>query len=174
VPLEPGRPRFVYGNADEGGFFRPLHSETELAALLGSLASLSPVERMGLVDHQWALVRAGRTGIASLLDLVVALAEEPDPDVLTALHKPLAFLADGLVPDAAADCWPSTSARPSTKSAGSVAGGRATTPACDAPPCSPSPEASPGARICSRRLRTAVTVTSRSAAPSTRTSLTAS
>jgi puromycin-sensitive aminopeptidase len=104
VPLESGKPRFVYGNADEGGFFRPLHSESELAALLGSLARLSPVERMGLVDHQWALVRAGRVGIASLLDLVVALAEEPDPDVLTALHKPLAFLADGLVPDAAAGC----------------------------------------------------------------------
>lgn len=97
-------PSFVYGNADEAGFFRPLHAEAELPALLGSLASLTPVERMGFVDHQWALVRAGRTRIGTLLDLVSALADELDPDVLTALHKPLVFLAEGLLPEAAPDC----------------------------------------------------------------------
>ena len=53
-------PAFVYGNADEGGFFRPAHDPAELRALVSALPALSAVERMGLVDHQWALVRAGR------------------------------------------------------------------------------------------------------------------
>ena len=32
-----GEPRFVYGNADEGGFFRPLHDPAELRALAENL-----------------------------------------------------------------------------------------------------------------------------------------
>jgi aminopeptidase N len=95
------RPLFVYGNADEGGFFRPQHSPSELRSLIGSLHSLGAVERMGLVDHQWALVRAGRAGLGSLLELAEALAGEPDPDVLLALRRPLAFIAGSLIPDAA-------------------------------------------------------------------------
>src|SRR5262249_61047581 len=53
------------------------------------------------VDHRWALVRAGRAGVGSLLDLATALARERDADVLTALARPLGFLVDALVPDAA-------------------------------------------------------------------------
>jgi aminopeptidase N len=59
---------------------------------------------MGLVDHQWALVRAGRASMSSFLELTSALGRERDADVLLALHKPLAFLADHLVPDAAPEC----------------------------------------------------------------------
>jgi puromycin-sensitive aminopeptidase len=94
-------PTFVYGNADEGGFFRPLHDAAELRALVGSLASLSAVERMGLADHQWALVRAGQTGIDGFLALSEALANERDPDVLQALRRPLGFIGGSLIPDVA-------------------------------------------------------------------------
>ncbi|GAG16165.1 unnamed protein product, partial [marine sediment metagenome] len=59
------------------------------------------VERMGLVDHQWALVRARRASIDTFLELTTALGSEPDPDVLMALRKPLAFLANSLIPHAA-------------------------------------------------------------------------
>jgi hypothetical protein len=104
IDLGRAAPRFVYGNADEGGFFRPLHSQTELAALLGSLASLTPVERMGLVDHQWALVRAGCAPIEGFLGLAAALEAERDPDVLVALRGPLGFIANSLIPDAAPEC----------------------------------------------------------------------
>jgi puromycin-sensitive aminopeptidase len=104
VDLGKEDPRFVYGNAEEAGFFRPLHAGGEFAALLRCLSSLLPVERMALVDHHWALVRAGRAPVGSVLDLAAALAEDPDPDVLIALHKPLTFLADHLVPEAAPGC----------------------------------------------------------------------
>jgi puromycin-sensitive aminopeptidase len=101
VDLGRKAPAFVYGNADEGGFFRPAHAASELRALLSRLHSLSAVERMGLVDHQWALVRAGRAELPDLLRLAEALSDERDPDVLLALRRPLGFLAGSLIPDAA-------------------------------------------------------------------------
>jgi aminopeptidase N len=97
------RPRFVYGNAEEAGFFRPDHAPDELRALIRHHADLPALERMGLVDHQWALARAGRASVADFLDLAEVLGEETDPDVLSALRKPLAFLANALIPDAAPD-----------------------------------------------------------------------
>ena len=101
IELREKSPRFVYGNADEGGFFRPLHAPDELRAIGAALPALAAVERMGLLDHQWALVRAGRAPLDGFLDLVAAFGGEADADVLTALRRPLAFIANSLVPDAA-------------------------------------------------------------------------
>jgi hypothetical protein len=79
----------VYGNAEEGGFYRPLHDESELSALAGALDALAPVERMGLVGHQWAAARAGQARIDAFLDLALCFGKERDPDVLVALRSPL-------------------------------------------------------------------------------------
>src|SRR5690606_4718067 len=62
------------------------------------LPRLGAVERMGLLDHQWALARAGRAPLAWFLDLVAALGGETEPDVLIALRGPLGFLEDRLAP----------------------------------------------------------------------------
>ena len=101
--LGAGETRFVYGNADEGGFFRVLHDPASLAGILDNLPLLGAVERMGLVENQWALVRAGRAGIESFLDLADAFGDEPEADVLLALRAPIAFLEDRLAPVAGAD-----------------------------------------------------------------------
>ncbi len=103
IPLK-HTPRFVYGNADEGGFFRPLHDAEEIRRLSQSLGSLKAVERMGLIDHQWALVRAGQSRIGSMLDLAGGFTRESDADVLATLRKPLAFISGSLIPDAAPAC----------------------------------------------------------------------
>jgi len=100
VELGAKAPAFVYGNADEGGFFRPAHDAALLAALRANLGALGAVERMGLLGHQWALVRSGRAPLATLLELADALGEERDPDVLVALRGPLAFLDDQVAPAA--------------------------------------------------------------------------
>ena len=98
VTLEGRAPRFVYGNADEGGFFRPLHGPAELRALTENLDLLSPVERMGLLGHQWASVRAGRARLGGFLELARACSGENDPDVLLSLRGPLAFVDDRIAP----------------------------------------------------------------------------
>jgi len=103
IPLK-HTPRFIYGNADEGGFFRPLHDADEIRRLSESLGSLKAVERMGLIDHQWALVRAGQSNIGSMLDLAAGFAHEADADVLATLRKPLSFIVGSLIPNAAPEC----------------------------------------------------------------------
>ena len=81
-----GRVGWYYANASEGGFYRPLHDRADLAALSVSLSgALSAVERMGLIGHQWAAVRAGHASIDGFMDLVSALGSETDFDVLTTL-----------------------------------------------------------------------------------------
>ena len=95
-------PAWYYGNAAEGGFYRVLHDPACLAALGAELqTALTPVERMGLIGHQWAAVRAGRAPLRSLLDLAGKLGEETDYEVLDTLAAQLAFL-DDQVCDAAA------------------------------------------------------------------------
>ena len=86
-------PRFVYGNAEEGGFYRPLHDAGELAALAGALDALAPIERMGLIGHQWAAARAGHASVDGFLGLALAFTKERDPDVLVALRMPLELCA---------------------------------------------------------------------------------
>jgi len=100
VPAEGAALGFVYGNADEGAFLRPWHDDADLADLVESLGSLGVPERMGLVEHQWALVRSGRAPIAGLLDLLAAAGADPEPDVLAAARRPLAATAARLAPDA--------------------------------------------------------------------------
>jgi len=103
IPLESRAASFLYGNADEVGFFRPSYGADELQSLLGAVSKLTVIERMGFVDHQWALVRAGLSPMGSLLDLADDLREERDPNVLVALQKPLGFLAGSLLPDVSPD-----------------------------------------------------------------------
>jgi aminopeptidase N len=103
IPLE-NAPRFIYANAEESGFFRPLHDAAEIRQLANNLDSLSAVERMGLIDHQWAHVRGGRASIGALLELADRFRDEDDADVLETLRQPLGFIAESLIPEAAPRC----------------------------------------------------------------------
>jgi puromycin-sensitive aminopeptidase len=98
VPLPGGKaPDWFYGNAAEGGFYRVRHDDPCLAALGESLSTaLTPVERMGLIGHQWAIVRAGRANLRSFLDLAGRLGGEVDHEVLDTLAAYLAFIDDQL------------------------------------------------------------------------------
>jgi puromycin-sensitive aminopeptidase len=96
VEIGPETPDFVYGNADEGGFFRPLHPLEQLPALVRALPKLSVSERLGFVHHQWALVRANYLELSGFLQLLPALAGETDADVLRALLGPLEVLVDDI------------------------------------------------------------------------------
>jgi puromycin-sensitive aminopeptidase len=91
-------PAWIYGNASAGGFYRVLHDERDHAALVSGLgAALSAVERLALVGDQWALVRAGRAPIESSLDVIDALGDETDYDVLEGICGPLGVIDDQLV-----------------------------------------------------------------------------
>ena len=87
---------WIYGNAREAGFFRIQYGEPEYEALIANLTSLSAMERIGFVGNQWALARAGLLPISQLLDLLAALGEEENPDVLLAASNVLGRLAQRL------------------------------------------------------------------------------
>jgi puromycin-sensitive aminopeptidase len=95
--------RWVYANADESSFVRALHDGAILRALGSELGRLAPAERMGLLGHQWAGVRADRAPLADWLELVTRLGDEPEPDVLAAVHGPLAWLVDHALPALASE-----------------------------------------------------------------------
>ncbi len=90
--------RWVYANADESGFYRPLHDPALLQALGEDLQRLAPSERMGLIGHQWAGYRAGKAELAHLLDLIPRLSHEREPEVLVRLMAPLGWLEDQALP----------------------------------------------------------------------------
>ena len=94
-------PEGYYGNALEGGFFRPHHDPECLAALTENFQSyLEPVERMGLLGHQWAIVRAGLAPLSSFLGLVESCRTEEDQEVLDTLVGPLSFLDEQVADEA--------------------------------------------------------------------------
>jgi puromycin-sensitive aminopeptidase len=97
VALAGPPPDFVFGNAAAGGFYRVRHDPANQAALLAHLRDLTPVERLALVGDQWALVRAARAPVESLLDLAHALGDETDHDVLDGLVGPLGILDEQVV-----------------------------------------------------------------------------
>jgi hypothetical protein len=99
----PAGVRFVYANADEGGFYRPLHDERSLRELATHVAELSATERLGLLTHSWALVAAGYGTLPSFLELFAVLGAEPDPDVLAALHSPLRHVLDRVADERSRD-----------------------------------------------------------------------
>ncbi len=86
--------RWAYANAEEGGFYRVLHDDASLNAILADRARLAPVERVGLVGHQWAALRANRADLSHLLALVEAYGDEEESEALEALLGPLVFLKD--------------------------------------------------------------------------------
>ncbi len=96
----PGRGAFLYANADEGGFYRPLHEGAAFDALVERVGQLEPAERLGLVTHQWALAHAGYADLGELMRLIDALADERDPDVLGAVVGPLAAVQAQLASNA--------------------------------------------------------------------------
>jgi puromycin-sensitive aminopeptidase len=123
VALGPAqRTPWVYANANEGGFYRPLHDAPTLAALRPVMfTELTPVERLGLVEHQWAAVRSAHADIAGFLDLAGDFGPETDFDVLDALSGSLHFIDDQLVDDdrrAAFQRWLADTFEPSWRALG--------------------------------------------------------
>jgi puromycin-sensitive aminopeptidase len=99
LPGKGAAPAWVFGNASAGGFYRVLHDAPTRAALLAHLDELSAVERLALAGDQWALVRAGKAEVGSFLDVVDALGNETDYDVLDGIVGPLGFLDEQIAGD---------------------------------------------------------------------------
>jgi puromycin-sensitive aminopeptidase len=69
-----GQLRWCYCNADEIGFYRQNLDNYLLDRVLSNLDKLTPLEQMGLLGDQWALVRNGSQRMTKFLDVLSAMA----------------------------------------------------------------------------------------------------
>ena len=72
LPLS-GDLKWCYANADEIGFYRQNPDATLLKGLLANLDKLSPLEQMGLLGDQWALVRNATHNMGQFLEVLSAM-----------------------------------------------------------------------------------------------------
>jgi len=73
---------WIVGNHEGNGFYRAELSDADLTAVAArALTDLSPLERYGLVEDEWALVLAGRGSVARVLGLVRSLTADTDLSV---------------------------------------------------------------------------------------------
>lgn len=82
LPVQ-GALRWCVGNAGELGFYRVEYDAGLQSALAGHATSvLSPVEQMGWLSDQWALLRNGRLDFAGIWPAIEALSSSTDHHVL--------------------------------------------------------------------------------------------
>ena len=68
---------WIVGNVHGNGFYRVELADADVAAVATrALDLLSPIERYGLVEDEWALLLAGRGSVARLVDVLRPLSEE--------------------------------------------------------------------------------------------------
>ena len=91
-----GAVRWVYGNADEVGFYRVHHAGSALERL--PIDRLSASEQMGLLEDQWSLVRNATLTIDAFVPLVERFAASRDHNVLRTLSERL-WTLDRLLTD---------------------------------------------------------------------------
>ncbi|NLD77242.1 MAG: M1 family metallopeptidase [Acidimicrobiales bacterium] len=75
-------PLWIVGNQEGNGFYRTELSDQSVAGLAAvALEHLSPAERYGLVEDEWALVLGGRGSVERTLTVIRSLATDVDLSV---------------------------------------------------------------------------------------------
>jgi puromycin-sensitive aminopeptidase len=100
----PGPDPWLLGNAEGSGFYRVAYEPAALAALASHREALTPVERISLLNDQWALVRAGAP-LVGHLPLVDAFACDSGRAVLETVMGQLSYLEDVVLADGDRESW---------------------------------------------------------------------
>ena len=85
-------PGWHFPNADASGFYRFAVAPELRGVLLSHTRDLEPVERLLLVDNDFALLRAGAIDAAAYLATLAALAGERDRAVLSVIAEQLQWI----------------------------------------------------------------------------------
>jgi len=73
-----------FANAGGKGYYRSAYSPVAFDSILARVeSSLTPAERISFIGDAWAQVRANKSSIGRYLDLVAAVKDDPNADVLT-------------------------------------------------------------------------------------------
>ncbi len=84
-----------YADAGDKGYYRTLYTAEQRAAIAKRAeTALSPVERIGLIGDEWALVRADMAPVGEYLDLMLALKQDGDAVVVESALEKLASVRE--------------------------------------------------------------------------------
>jgi aminopeptidase N/puromycin-sensitive aminopeptidase len=73
----------LFANAGGKGYYRTSYQPAEYAALASSVeTSLTPTERISLIGDEWAQVRANKASVGDYLNLLAAIKDDPNADVV--------------------------------------------------------------------------------------------
>jgi aminopeptidase N len=90
----------VFANAGATGYCQSTYDSHDLSALtLGVESSLSPEERLALLNDSWAQVRVGQEDAGAYLALTERLNSDEEPGVLRLIDNDLGYLQDYIVAD---------------------------------------------------------------------------
>ena len=93
--------RWYFPNGGGTGFYRHVLDGGSLACLAPALPELTPIERLTLLNGQWALTMARKAGAGAYLRLVAALHGETDHYVLGAIGGSLGWIWASALDEAA-------------------------------------------------------------------------
>ncbi len=97
----PACPPFLDLNAGALGYYRSGYGREAMAALAPQVErELSPVERLAMVDNEWALVRAGGHDIGTFMRLAGGMGAERAAETMSELGGHLRYVTDYLASDA--------------------------------------------------------------------------
>lgn len=100
VELSEGCPDWIFPDASAGGYYRWALPPGDLARLRsGGLARLSELERISFAQGLAAASRAGTVRWDSAVDALVAMVDDPAPDVVLAGVRALQRAHDELLPE---------------------------------------------------------------------------
>ena len=79
----PRAPLF-FANAGGKGYYRTAYTPADYASLASQVESgLSPTERISLIGDEWAQVRANKAAVGDYLNLVAAVKDDPNSNVVS-------------------------------------------------------------------------------------------
>ena len=119
---------FFFANAAGKGYYRTSYTPEMYRALLPHVENgLDAPERISLLGDEWALTRAGKSEIATYLDLVHALRSDANPSVIAAIAADLSSVYGRIAANederAALSKWVSGQFAPALKAVGEPAQG---------------------------------------------------
>jgi len=83
---------WYYPNGAGAGFYRTAFDDRSVSLLAAGIGSLTPEERLALLDNQWALARGDRATLGQVLELADAYRGETDLEVLRLLAEIVAWV----------------------------------------------------------------------------------
>ncbi|MBM4421034.1 MAG: hypothetical protein FJ034_05525 [Chloroflexi bacterium] len=92
--------RWYFPNGGGAGFYRTLLDDLSVARLAQGIAGLSVIERLKLLNDQWALTVGRRAGVDAYLRLVAAFRGETDRTILSSIAGSLGWIASHALDDA--------------------------------------------------------------------------